>query len=488
MAKKPNFLFILSDDQGAWAMRCAGNTDIHTPALDRLAGQGVRFDNFFCASPVCSPARASILTGTMPSCHGVLDWLDGGNLNADMPEIRGKQWFEHETKPIQYTSHLTGYTDVFAQNGYHCGLSGKWHLGDSMTPQHGFADWYTIARGGCGYFQPEIVSEGKLRFENGYITDLIADEAERLLDQYASGQEPFYLSVHFTAPHSPWEETDHPAEYIDLYRECEFKATPDLPLHPDQVCTCPHGTGERRKELLRGYYAAITAMDHRIGRLMDKLESLGILEDTVVIFTADNGMNLGQHGIWGKGNGTFPQNMYDTSVKVPFIVLWKGHTAENKVCSELFSHYDVFPTLCDLAGIECKTVQQLPGSSFKQWFMQPEKEADRAVVIFDEYGPVRMIRNKEWKLVIRYPYGPDELYDLSNDPNEEVNLYDNEIYEEKILEMRRQMEEWFLKYSDPDLDARKEGVTGTGQHCRAGLGAHLLKKYGDMPAYVNKSK
>ena len=99
MNKKPNIIFILTDDQGAWAMHCAGNGDVHTPNLDRIAAQGIRFNNFFCASPVCSPARASILTGTIPSCHGVQDWLSGGNLPADLKQIQGHPGYEKETIP-----------------------------------------------------------------------------------------------------------------------------------------------------------------------------------------------------------------------------------------------------------------------------------------------------------------------------------------------------------------------------------------------------
>ena len=482
--KQPNILFLLADDMGHWALRCAGNTDIQTPNLDRLARQGVRFDQFFCASPVCSPARASILTGTMPSCHGILDWLDGGSLDRDRLSPETLQYLPHETVPIQYTDHLTAYTDLLAQSGYQCALVGKWHMGDSMTPQHGFSHWYTIGGGGVRYFDPEMIENGELATQKGYITDLIGDHAARCLEDFSRGTAPFYLSVHFTAPHSPWEETDHKKEYLDLYRDSGFTATPDLPYHPWQVNTCPHGRGERRKELLRGYYAAITAMDHQIGRLMDKLTELGLSEDTMIFFTSDNGMNLGQHGIWGKGNGTFPQNMYDSSVKVPFIASWPGHFAQNAVCRELFSHYYLLPTICQLSGAPLATAQRLPGHSFQKWLVHPELPIDRPVVVFDEYGPVRMIRDKEWKLVLRYPYGPNELYHLTADPDETQNLFDDPAFQDQILTMRRQLEKWFLSYSDPDLDARKEGVTGTGQYCRPGSRAHMVEKYGPMPAPV----
>ena len=368
--EKPNILFILTDDQGAWAMRCAGNTDIHTPNLDRIASQGYRFENFFCASPVCSPARASLLTGRIPSAHGVQDWIRSGNLDRDglKKEIREDPYYLCEEKPIQYLEGMLTYTDVLKENGYTCALSGKWHLGDSMTPQHGFDKWFTIGRGGCYYNKADIVENGEISFENRYITNVITDKALSFLEEFRTQDNPFYLSVHYTAPHSPWEEDQHPGEYIEMYRDCGFTATPDLPVHPNQIPSAPSGTGEVRKSLLRGYYAAITAMDADVGRLLDKLEALGIAEDTIVMFMADNGMNMGHHGIWGKGNGTFPFNMYDTAVKVPFLVSWPGHYPSGVVCRRMCSQYDFFQTLLDMVGIRRQLPDGLPGRSFADVF------------------------------------------------------------------------------------------------------------------------
>ena len=415
--EKPNILFILTDDQGAWAMRCAGNTDIHTPNLDRIASQGYRFENFFCASPVCSPARASLLTGRIPSAHGVQDWIRSGNLDRDglKKEIREDPYYLCEEKPIQYLEGMLTYTDVLKENGYTCALSGKWHLGDSMTPQHGFDKWFTIGRGGCYYNKADIVENGEISFENRYITNVITDKALSYLEEFRTQDNPFYLSVHYTAPHSPWEEDQHPGEYIEMYRDCGFTATPDLPVHPNQIPSAPSGTGEVRKSLLRGYYAAITAMDADVGRLLDKLEALGIAEDTIVMFMADNGMNMGHHGIWGKGNGTFPFNMYDTAVKVPFLVSWPGHYPSGVVCRRMCSQYDFFQTLLDMVGIRRQLPDGLPGRSFADVFDGNTEKAG-AVVVYDEYGPTRMIRTEEWKYICRSPYGPDELYHLSEDP------------------------------------------------------------------------
>lgn len=451
-------------------MHCAGNADVRTPNLDRLAAGGTRFDNFFCASPVCSPARASILTGTIPSAHGVQDWLRGGNVDAALPEVQGNSLFASEEKPIQYLAGLTCYTDLLAEEGYTCALSGKWHLGDSLTPQHGFSHWYTIARGGCWYMHPDMVKDGKICFEDRYVTDLITEDALAELEELSAQENPFYLSVHYTAPHSPWDQSEHPKEFWDLYEDCRFEATPDLPLHPWQVASAPCGTGEKRKQLLRGYYSAISAMDAGIGRILDRLEEKGLTENTLVIFSGDNGMNMGHHGIWGKGNGTFPQNMFDTSVKVPFILSWPGHIQEGAVCSALLSHYDILPTLREFLELGGAVRQKLPGKSFADILRgQKTDQAEGSIVIFDEYGPVRMIRNRRYKYIHRYPYGPDEFYDLEKDPNEEQNLIDSPAYQAQIIQMKSEMEQWFYQYVDPAIDGAREGVTGSGQLRRVGI-------------------
>lgn len=480
--EKPNILFILTDDQGAWAMRCAGNTDIHTPNLDRIASQGYRFENFFCASPVCSPARASLLTGRIPSAHGVQDWIRSGNLDRDglKKEIREDPYYLCEEKPIQYLEGMLTYTDVLKENGYTCALSGKWHLGDSMTPQHGFDKWFTIGRGGCYYNKADIVENGEISFENRYITNVITDKALSYLEEFRTQDNPFYLSVHYTAPHSPWEEDQHPGEYIEMYRDCGFTATPDLPVHPNQIPSAPSGTGEVRKSLLRGYYAAITAMDADVGRLLDKLEALGIAEDTIVMFMADNGMNMGHHGIWGKGNGTFPFNMYDTAVKVPFLVSWPGHYPSGVVCRRMCSQYDFFQTLLDMVGIRRQLPDGLPGRSFADVFDGNTEKAG-AVVVYDEYGPTRMIRTEEWKYICHSPYGPDELYHLSEDPEENNNLSADPEYAALINRMYIQLTRWFYTYADPAMDASREGVTGYGQLCRPGIYADRRNVFYKQP-------
>ena len=336
---KPNIVFILSDDQGHWAMNCGGTPELYTPNLDEIARRGMRFDSFFCASPVCSPARASLLTGTIPSAHGVLDWLRSGNVDAQKFAAQGAEnpygGYRDEDKPIQYLAGKVTYTDILVQNGYTCALSGKWHLGDSVTPQHGFSKWYTIGKGGCFYYHPDMVENGDIKVEHGkYVTDLITDKALQFLDELEAEGNPFYLSVHYTAPHSPWEEEHHPKKWIDYYRDCKFESIPDVPDHPDMTTGPVYGTPKRETNL-RGYFAAISAMDEGIGKIIAALDAKGLSDNTILIFAADNGMNMGHHGVWGKGNGTRPMNMFDSSVKVPFLIAYPPLVPAGTVCEDM---------------------------------------------------------------------------------------------------------------------------------------------------------
>ncbi len=479
---KKNIVFIMADDMGAWALRCAGNTEIYTPNLDRLAAEGARFENFFCASPVCSPARASLLTGRIPSAHGIHDWLCGGNVDSERFRAQGKEnpygGYADETEPIAYLDGMKAYTDMLAENGYVCALSGKWHMGDSVRPQHSFERWYTIGKGGCYYYHPYIVEDGDIKVRHGeYVTDLITENACKNISELSNGAKPFYLSVHYTAPHSPWSAEHHPKRWIDYYEHCAFDTIPDLPDHPDMTTAPVYNTSARRENLI-GYFAAISAMDEGVGRILAALEEKRILDDTLVIFTSDNGMSMGHHGIWGKGNGTFPFNMFDTAVKVPFIMRCPDLIQRRGcVVSALACACDIFPTLADFVGGEAP--RDLSGVSFLPALAGAETRS--AVAVFDEYGPVRMLRTKEWKYIHTYPYGPHALYDLTNDPGEEHNLYSNAEHEARIVQMRAELDGFFLKYANPALDGVHEGVTGTGQFCLCGGKSTRLSTYAPAP-------
>ena len=470
---RPNIALILTDDQGCWAMGCAGNDEIRTPNLDRLAATGTRFDHFFCASPVCSAARASLLTGGIPSQHGVHDWIRGGNAADGADE------------PIEYLAGQTGYTEVLAGSGYACALSGKWHLGDSARPQKGFAHWYAHACGGGPYYGAPMIRDGGLHNEPAYVTDAITGDALAWLGGRGDDDQPFYLSVHYTAPHSPWGRDHHPHDLFDSYAECPFRSCPDESVHPWQMNSCPRGRGEKRRGLLQGYFAAVTAMDACVGHLLDRLEDMGIRDNTLVFFTSDNGMNMGHHGVFGKGNGTFPPNMYDTSVKVPALVSRPGHVPEGVVADALLSHYDWMPTLLDYLGLETPDAERLPGASFAPLLRGGSLEGRESVVVFDEYGPVRMIRTRDWKYVHRYPYGPHELYDLARDRAETRNLVGDPAREAVIAELKGQLDAWFARHADPLRDGAREAVTGKGQVALAGPAGQGRKAFEDDWWYLD---
>jgi len=181
-----------------------------------------------------------------------------------------------------------------------------------------------------------------------------------------------------------------------------------------------------------------------------------------VIFMSDNGMNCGQHGIWGKGNGTRPQNMYDTSVKVPCLIAQPGRIAPG-VSDALLSGYDLFPTLLAYLGLADSPARPRPGRSFSALLEGRALRRDDAVVVYDEYGPVRMVRTREWKYVHRYPDGPHELYDLRNDAGERRNVVDDATYRATVAMLRARLAEWFACYVDPALDGADKRVTGCGQ-------------------------
>ncbi len=440
--RKPNVVFVLTDDQGPWAAGCYGNSEIRTPNIDRIAATGIRFEHFFVTIPVCSPSRASFLTGRIPSQHGVHDWIREGNVGPDA---------------ASYLADEVTYTDVLAEHGWTCGISGKWHLGNSQVPQHGFSHWFLHQSGGGKYNDAPMVKNGELIDAPGYVTNVITDDALEFIDEHAEDENPFYLSVHYTAPHSPW--TGHPQDIVDSYDDCPFESCPQEELH---LWAGGLSRNMNNRESLKGYFAAVTVMDMDVGRILDKLEAHGLRDNTLVVFTSDNGFNCGHHGIWGKGNGTFPLNMYETSVTVPTVMSHPGVIPEGYVQPALVSAHDFMPTLLEYLELPLPDGLNLPGKSFLQALLGKEDTARESVVIYDEYGDTRMIRTADWKYIQRYPDGPNELYDLVNDAGERTNLVEDSAQATRISEMREQLEKWFEQYANPEKDGRGRGVSGGG--------------------------
>ena len=441
--KQPNIVLIIADDLGHWTLGCEGNADAVTPHIDRLAREGMQLRRFYCSSPVCSPARASLYTGLMPSAHGVADWLRLGNVNAGGDTA------------VEYLRGHTCYTQHLAQAGYVCGLSGKWHLGDSQRPQQGFSHWYCHQRGGGPYYNAPMVRDGQLIAQEGYLTDAITQDACRFIREQAGAGRPFYAHVGYTAPHTPWLN-NHPKEYTDLFADCRFDSCPILPAHPDQL---PYDQfADDRSAMLQGYFASVAAMDAGIGDILATLEAAGELDNTIVVFTSDNGFNCGHHGIWGKGNGTYPFNMYESSVRVPFIVRAPGRVPQGRISHSVLSACDWYATVLELAGI----APQGAGRSFADVLTGQAERPQAEACVYDEYGATRMLIKGQHKYVKRYPDGPNLLFDLGRDPNEERNLIDT-APQDLVAALDAHLENWFALHTLQAADSRYAGVRGFGQ-------------------------
>jgi len=477
LADKPNLIFILTDDQGAWAMGCAGNSEIKSPNLDRLAAEGTRFDNFFCTSPVCSPARASILTGRIPSQHGVHDFL---------------QWKQHiKNCPADTVKFLEGqptYIEMLGEVGYKTCLSGKWHLGYGLEPMCGFQTWNAMPYGASDYYHAPVMENGQLVTHEGvYASDLFTNNALKFLDAQLDNGDPFCLHLTYTAPHSPWGRRQHPGElWNDYYENCPFESVPSDEEPLPRGFFAEKYTPEGRRRALSGYFSAVTAMDRNVGCVLDWLEENNLRRNTLVVFMSDNGMNMGHHGLFGKGNATWPQNMFDTSVKIPCLISRPGHVPQNRIEDSLLSQYDWFQTFLEYIGLEDRIPKGIPGRSFSPILNGKEMGERESIFVFDEYGPVRMIRSKEWKLVWRYPGGAHELYNLIEDPEEKTNLFGYRGYVDRIKSMHRDLEEWYARYVDPRLDGTKLPVTGRGQLDRADAKDAFAYRFPDAWLPVNK--
>ncbi len=444
---KPNIVFVLTDDQALWGVGCYGNDEIRTPHLDDLAATGTRIENFYTSSPVCSPSRATYLTGKINSQHGVHDWIRRDPA-GDMAE--------------SFLDGQVTYVDALSANGWTCGQFGKWHLGERELADHGFAYHYFRLYGGGDYNDAPFICNGEREESKGYVTDVITDEAMAFISRAAEAGEAFYASVHYTAPHSPWY--GHPQDIVDSYDDCKFESCPQEEPHPWMAGAPTEFKGG--KEMLKGYFAAVTAMDAAVGRIVALLDELEMRENTLIAFGSDNGFNFGHHGVWGKGNGTFPFNMYENSVKVPGIFNQPGTVAVGRVLEGLYSTYDFMPTLMDYAGLPLPPGGNLPGRSFLATLRGEKEEERNRVVVFDEFGGTRMIRTREWKYVHRYDLGPNELFDMVNDPDERTDLAEAPEQATRVRAMRNLLEDWFDAYATPEHDGKELGVTGFGQVSR----------------------
>jgi arylsulfatase A-like enzyme len=446
--RQPNIIYIMADDHAAHAISAYGSRINQTPNIDRIAHGGMRLDNCFCTNSICTPSRAAILTGQYSHKNGVYtlnDALDGSRQNV---------------------------AKLLRSSGYQTAMIGKWHLKNDPT---GF-DYWRILPGQGVYYDPEFIEMGSRKKYEGYCTDLIADFSLDWLKKRDT-KKPFFLMCHHKAPHRPW---DPAAKYAHLFDDKNIPEPGNLYDHYEgrarSVAAVKMKVGENQNKrdlkverpaglegdalrkwayqyYIKDYLRCVQSVDDNVGRMLDYLDTAGLANDTMVIYTSDQGFFLGDHGFFDK------RLMYEESLRMPFLVRLPGAIKPRSVNSDIVLNVDFAPTFLDLAGAEIPGDMQgrsfranLEGHTPKNWRTEMyyrywmHNDPDHHVPA--HYG----VRTKKYKLIYYYgkplgmkgafdpPTTPEwELYDMQHDPHEMHNLYANPKYAHVIEELKREL-------------------------------------------------
>jgi arylsulfatase A-like enzyme len=439
--QRPNVVFILTDNQGAWTLGCYGNQEIRTPHIDKLAANGLRFTRALSSNPVCSPTRATFLTGLIPSQHGLHSFLD--------PQFM--------MGPNAYNTlrEFTSLGEVLRDAGYVCGLSGKWHLGDNLQPSEGFTSWITKPDGHTNEFYDQpVIENGQVRNEAGYTTDLWTRKGIEFIEQNQA--RPFFLFLAYNGPYSLGALMLNSARnrHAAIYKDQHFRSFPVDAMHPWQHRNQQFHNTQIAMERVA---AETSGVDDGVGEIMATLERLGLTKNTLVVYAADQGWMGGQNGMWGMGDHMRPVGAHEVMMRIPFIFHQPGQIAAGGTSDLLVSNYDFFPSLLGYLGLVDQMPRQpkSPGRDFSP--LLQGKEIAWNNVIYYEMETCRAIRTDTWKLVLRHPSGPHELYDMRADPQERFNLFGQPGLEAQRTELQQQLAAFFDEYADPQYDIWKGG-------------------------------
>ena len=416
---RPNILFIMSDDHASHAIGAYGSQINRTPNIDRLAREGMRFDNCFCTNSICAPSRAVILTGKYSHRNGVID--NGCRFDGDQ-----------QTLP-----------KLLQRAGYQTAIVGKWHL---KTPPTGF-HYSNILPGQGEYHNPVLIENGVRKRHTGYVTDLITDVAIQWLRDCPRGK-PFFMMLHHKAPHANWEPDEKHAEMYedaDIPEPLTFNDT--YQGRTDQIKNHRLHVGPKQWELhfkrfgplaenmseqetkewvyqvyIKNYLRCIASVDDNVGRVLDYLDEAGLRDDTIVIYTSDQGFFLGDHGLYDK------RFMYEQSLRMPLLLRYPKKIMPNSASDKIVLNLDLAPTLLDYAGVAVPADVQ--GRSFRAIAHGRTPRDWRKTMYYRFYesafgiGPHEGVRTRRYKL-IHFLYGDQgwEFYDLEKDPDEMMNLY-----------------------------------------------------------------
>jgi arylsulfatase A-like enzyme len=448
-----NLVFILTDNQGAWTLGCYGNPDIRTPHIDRLAKEGVRFTRAFASNPVCSPTRATYLTGLMPSQHGVHSYLGGERPNA-------------QTGPDAYCTirEFASLPKILSQAGYVCGLSGKWHLGANLTPQEGFTDWITMPAGHTTeFYDVPVIENGEIRQESKYLTDLWTERGVKFIEK--NKDKPFFLYLAYNGPYSLGNLLNNPGRnrHVAYYADKELPSFPRDAMHPWQFSNKQF---LNNPVSIRRVAAETSGVDDGVGEILATLERLKLNERTLVVYAADQGLMGGQNGLWGMGDHTRPAGAFDLMMQVPLIFRQPGRIPAGGTSDLLVSNYDFLPSVLNYLGLgdRWKQTPKSPGRDYSPALVGRETPWEN--VVFYEMERARAIRTDKWKYVERHPDGPHELYDLAADHRERFNLYGQPKHVEQQRELAKQLTAFFAQHVDPKYDIWNGGTSKAGRLIR----------------------
>ena len=448
-ARQPNILVILTDDQRWDAMSCAGNKLVSTPNIDRLAKEGARFANVFVTTSLCSPSRASMLSGRYARQHGVLNNF------------------------TEYPVDLPSYPRSLKASGYQTAYIGKWHMGEDNDEQRpGFDHWFSH-RGQGNYFDNEFNDDGVRKKVPGYYTTVVTEHALNWLQQ--KRDKPFLLILGQKAPHGgpiqPEPRFEHALDNVMVPRpkNADDYAAPGKPAWLKESYPTWHGGGgplynlKTLEGLTRAYLATLLSVDESVGRIYDALKQRGQLDDTVIIYTSDNGFVLGEHGRTDK------RTMYEESLRIPLLVRYPPLVKAGTVVDKMVLSLDMAPSIVEFGG--GKSLKGIAGLSWKP-LLEGKKVKWRDAFLYEynfekqfPYTPnIRGIRTDEWKL-IRYPHGdgsPDrftsELYHLTEDPLEQRNLIDDPRWVTQRKKLEGELDK-LSKQIGPEKMPVYEGIT-----------------------------
>lgn len=459
----PNILVILADDLGWADLSVYGSSFYETPNLDQLAKNGIKFTNAYATSPVCSPTRASLMTGKYPTKTGVTDWIPG---RSEDGKQRAYEKIKTPSTSFQLALEEKTIAELAVENGYRTFFAGKWHLGEEEKywPQYqGFqtniAGWSKGAPSGRlndstgGFFTPyknPFISDGPV---GEYLTDRLTNECIQFLEKKKA--EPFFLFYSMYAVHNPLQA---PKDLIQKYHAKQKKLglTDKDRFAKDEEWMQPEAGWKRRLVQDNPVYAAmIENMDWNVGRLLNKLKELHLDENTLIVFTSDNGGLSTSEGS-NTVNDPFRAGkgwLYEGGIRVPLILYWKGKINTGHSVDLPVTSADLYPTLASVINTEYKKERLIDGENILPMLSQANKKR----TLFWHYPhysnqggkPSAAIRSGDYKLIYYYEDQTIELFDLANDAAEKNNIASNN--NGLSVQLKKQLMDWLKNIGAVDL-------------------------------------